>query len=298
MIFRLIALAFIAFLAAAPAGARPKEKAEAAPAAPPLWRVSDDDSSLYLFGTIGAPAPDKTWRTRAVARAIDQSETMWFEAPVDEPAAIEGANRIFAARGASGAGALTASLAPAEAEALVARAAAVGLDIASLEPLRPWAAFVLLSARMHQDAAGENVDAALLAEARGRGRAVRYFFSIEESLGVLTEMPKAEERRLLTQYVGDFERQRNEAGAAYADWRAGDLAATDAYLNAALRAEAPAVHARLVDGRIEALAPKVAALLDSAGTGFVALSAAYLVGAGGLPERLAEAGLSVERIAE
>ena len=282
-----------------PASAREKNKAEAPAPAPPLFKVSDEDSTLYLFATIGAPASDKSWRTRAISRAIDKSETMWFEAPVDDPAAMETANRIFAERAPAPAGAhLTDGLDETSLGALENAAAAAELTMAALSPLRPWAAFVLLSGRVHAGAAGAPVEAAIRAEADSRGRPVRFLFSIEESLALLTDMPAETERRLLIAAARDFSRQRADAPADFAAWRAGDLAAVDASLNAPLRQGAPGAFDLLVVKRNREIAARLAAILSEPGTAFVTLNAGYLAGEASLLDDLSALGLMIERIDE
>ena len=299
MIFRLLAACLLAFVLALPASAKKKEADAAPTVAPPLYKIADEDSALYLFGTIGAPAADRNWRTRAVARAIDRSESMWFEAPVDDPLAMETANRIFTERGRAAGGVALSSLLDAESRAaLEAAAAASGLSMEALDPLRPWAAFVLLSGRVHEGAEGEPAEAALLAEAKGRGRPVRHLFSIEDSLGLLTELPPAAERGLLESFARDFARQRAQADADFAAWAAGDLQAIDASLNAPLRTAAPTVFEKLVAERTLAIADRLAVILSEPGTAFVALNAGYLVGDDALPDALAARGFVVERISE
>lgn len=284
-------------LAATSAAAKGPAAVAEAPPVPPLWRISDEDSSVYLFGAIGLPPDGETWRSRDVARAIDASETIWLEAPVDEPAAMAAANRIFTLEGMAPEGATLSSRLPeAEREKLEEVSAASGLSIDALNPLKPWAAFVVLSARTQPESDKPSVEAAILAEARGRGRQLRYFNTIEESLRVLTEMPADMQTALAVHFIGDFVRQREEARAGFAAWRSGDLDAVDDYLNRPMRESAPKVYDRLIAGRVEALATGVAAALNGPETSFISLNASYVVGPGSLPERLAEMGLSVERI--
>jgi len=296
---RLFAAAFLSLVLAMPASAKKKDEGAAPAAAPPLFKISDEDSALYLFGTIGAPANDRSWRTRAVSRAIDQSETMWFEAPVDDPAAMDVANRIFAERAQAGEGTtLSATLDKEARAALEAAAIASGMSMDALEPLRPWAAFVLLSGHVNDGGDGAPVDAAIIAEANGRGRPVRYLFSIEDSLGLLTDMPDETEKDLLVSFARDFDRQRADAPADFAAWKAGDLGALDASLNAPLRTGAPAAFDILITARNEAIAARLASILSEPGTSFVTLNAGYLAGEASLMDALAAKGFKIERIDE
>ncbi len=293
-----IAAAILALAASAsPAAARKPE--DPAPPAPALWRVSDTDSAVYLFGAIGLSSGGATWRSRAVARAIDASETIWFEAAVDEPAAQAAANRIFQTEGKLSAGSSLSSLLPAATrDALTIVAGEAGLAPETLEPLKPWSAFVVLSSRIEPEGAGDTVDAAILREARGRGRELRYFDTVDETLRVLTSMPPKLQLALVSQLIEDFARQRADARTGFAAWRTGDIDGADAYLNRPLREGAPEVYDRLVSARAASLSNEIGALLASPQTAFISLNASYLVGPGSIPERLAEAGFTVERVKE
>lgn len=289
----------LGLLAASAADAKKPESASDAASSPALWRISDDDSAVYLFGAIGLSPGRSPWRSRAVARAIDASETIWFEAPVDEPSAQAAANRIFSEEGMLPIGKRLSSLLPPEAAAtLAAIAEQSGLTAETLEPLKPWAAFIVLSSRIEPATDAETIDAAILREARGRGRQLRYFDTVEESLRILTDMPRDEQVELVSQLIADFERQRADARTGFEAWRMGDIEAVDAYLNGPLREAAPQAYKTLVTDRIEAFAGDVGAVLKSPETAFVSLNAGYLVGPGSLPERLLKAGYKVERVAE
>lgn len=294
-----MALAGAMIVAASPAAAKKAKAAEAAPAAPALWRITDDDTTLYLFGVTGLAPEGAQWRSRAVSKAIDASETVWFEAPVDEPSEQAKANRLFNEEGMLASGKTLSDRLPEEASAALPFVAQeAGLDPAILEPLKPWAAFVVLSSRVGPETDEPGISKSILTEARARGRQLRYFGSVEQSLRVLTDLAAQEQAALAGHAIVDFARQRAEARAGFEAWRTGDADGADAYFNAPLREAAPEVYAALVSARTEAFAGVIAEILRSPGSQFVALDISYLVGPGSLPERLEAAGLAIERVAE
>lgn len=306
--FTALSLALGASLVATPALAA-KEKAEAPsatpsgpPPSPALWKIADDDTTLYLFGVIGLAPEDADWRSRAMARAIDVSETIWFEAPVDDPDAQAGANELFAREAMAAEGeTLSEQLSDAAREALPAVAAEAGLGLETLEPLKPWAAFIVLSSRVAPPSADQTseavgIDALLMREARGRGREMRYFATVEQSLRNLIDLPAKRQAALAASLITDFDRQRDGARETFEAWRIGDVEAVDALLNAKMRDETPALFGALVSARAESHASGVAEMLKAPGSAFIALDISYLVGPGSIPDRLAAAGLSVERV--
>jgi hypothetical protein len=292
-----IAAALLA-LACFSAPAAGEGKAASAPVSPAIWRVSDADSAVYLFGTLSAVPEGASWRSRALAAAIDASDVLWFEAPVGEPGAAAAADAVFKAEGRLPAGkSLGALLPPARREALARLADKLRIRIDALDGLKPWAAFVVLSGQANAGAGPTgSADADLMTEAKGRGRKLRYFETIESSLRLLTQMPEAEQIALLAFLIDDFDRQQSDLGPAFNAWRAGDAAAIDAHLNEAMRAAAPAAYKRLIGDRSAALAADIAGVLESRETALVALNAGYLVGPDGLADALAAAGFKVERL--
>ncbi len=286
----------IAAVLAAPAAA--KDKAPAAPS-PPLWRIADADSELYLFAAAPFLPEGGAWRSRAVAAAIDRSETIVFEAPSADRKAQAEAAAIFQEAGRYPEGeTLSAALGDEGAAGLAAVAAALGAQASSFDPLKPWAAFVVLSAELDRKRGADpaaGVEAGVLKEAIGRQRPVQHLDSVSGALRVLTDMPEADQKALVAFLLADWPRQDAAALEDFARWRAGDAEALTA-LQEPLREAAPEVYARLIAARAEDLAERVAALLTSPDEAFVCLPAALVVGDDGVAARLAASGLTVERL--
>lgn len=290
----------IIFGAAAALSAAAAKEAQPLPPAPALWKISDADSEVYLFAAAPYLPAGEAWRSRAVAAAIDRSETIVFEAPSADPAARAEAGKIFQAAGRYAAGrTLSAALGADGAAALANVAAALGAEAASFDALKPWAAFVILSAELDRKRGADpaqGVEAGVLLEAAGRQRPVRYLDSVESALSVLTDMPEKDQRALLSFLLADWPRQDAQAADTFASWRSGDAAAVAAQTQSLLMDAAPDAYDRLIAARADLLAERVAALLDSPDEAFICLSAALVVGADGVAAGLAERGFAVERL--
>ena len=62
-----------------------------AQAAPAIWKVSDEDSSVWLFGSIHLLPPGTEWRTEIFDNLIDEADRVYFETdlgPVAQPKII------------------------------------------------------------------------------------------------------------------------------------------------------------------------------------------------------------------
>jgi uncharacterized protein YbaP (TraB family) len=268
---------------------------------PPIWRVSDGDSDIYLLAAIHVLPEGTQWRSPAVARAVDAAEKVWFEADDRSADAQARAGEIIAADGANPDGVtLTSMLETTDAMALAVIGGELGAPAGAFDRMRPWRAFLTLSIQTlitegYDPAAG--LAPAILAEARARGRDVRYLTSIDDQLGVFTGMTRDEELGALSFILRNWRRERANLPAVIDAWRAGDIAALDDLLNAPLRTTSPAAFQKMVVTQNEAFADRVQSLLAGRGAELVIIGAGNLVGENSAPALLAARGVEIERIA-
>ena len=55
--------------------------------APAIWAMSDEDSTVYLLGTVHILHPDLDWRTPYLDTVLEEVEQVWFEADTLSPEA-------------------------------------------------------------------------------------------------------------------------------------------------------------------------------------------------------------------
>lgn len=276
-----------------------KEPAPSMTAEPPMWRLVDEDSEIYIVGTFHALPKGLDWRSDALVRAVDKAETVVFEAEVDTPRAQKRAQEIVARYGRNKPGVtLSKILGPDDAAKLVAAASGLGIDPAALEPARPWQAFLALSIKFLMNEGfdpGAGVEQAMLAEARIRGRNLRFFETIDEQLNLFAGMSAEQEKLLLETTLNEWDNQAADVQAMLAAWRKGDLDTIDALMNGPMRDGAPDVYDRLIVNRNNAWADRTEELLAGSGTVVVAVGAAHLAGGDSLPAMLAARGHAIER---
>lgn len=297
----------VMFFAAFPvaAGAAPARTADfdnpdaREPATPPMWRVSDADSEIYLLGTFHILPQNFEWRSSAVETALDAADTIWFEAEVDTAEARQKTLHILMTEGFDAAGkTLSDRLDPADATRLETIVNSLGLSMKAIEPMRPWQAFLTLSVQFIVSQGfdpNSGVETALLKEARMRGLETRFFETVEEQLGLFTNLDPEAEKHLLTITLREWDEQAADFDDLFAAWTKGDVAAIDAMMNESLRDAAPEVYEVLVTGRNAAWAKEIAAEMAGAGTALIAVGAGHLVGENSVPALLRTRGFQVER---
>lgn len=297
----IVALALSGALAA-PASAQSAAGVSPAPASeasPPMWRVTDADSEIFLLGTFHVLPQGMNWRSPAVDKAIEASPVVWFEAEVDTPAARQATLNYVMTQGfnANG-GKLTEMLAPADAAKLQTIVSEIGLPMAAIDPMRPWQAFLTLSVQFIVSKGfdpSSGVESTLLSEMRNRGRTLHYFETVEQQLGFFGGFSSEQEMDLLLATLRDWDQYADDFGALFAAWRTGDAEKIDSMMNESLREQAPAVFNVLVTKRNTAWAEALAKEMAGSGTELVAVGAGHLVGKGSLPDLLAAKGFKVER---
>lgn len=268
--------------------------AGAAGAAPAMWRVSDGDSQVYLFGTLHALKPGLAWRTPLYDAVMARAGTVWFEADVTsgDPETL----RLLVQRyGSDPDRPLSRKLAPSDLAVLARQA-----DLSRIDHLRPWAAALMLSVRPvlgRGSTVEAGADLAATRAAREGGKQLRAFETLEDQARMYAALPEASEVRYLTNVI----RQRKRPalppplGPASLEraWLSGDIDR----LNAGLEAENPALYEALVRRRNRAWADRLAdEIASTSGTEVVNVGALHLVGPDGLPALLRARGFQVQRV--
>lgn len=117
----------------------------AALAAPAIWKVSDADSSVWIFGSIHLLPPDTDWRTPEFDRLIDDADKVYFETDLG-PAAQAEIIVMTAQRGFSTDSKLLNQKVDSKVMGKVrSMAETVNVPVANLLAMEPWMAATTLS---------------------------------------------------------------------------------------------------------------------------------------------------------
>lgn len=268
-----------------------------APARPALWKVSDPDTTIYLFGTIHVLPKDVAWRTPAFDAALKSADELVLEiADQSDKAAAAQTFRTLA---------LSPNLPPlldrvpadkrASLEAMIGKA---GLKPQMLDPLETWAAAVTLGAALYAGVgltADNGVERALSGAAEEAAKPMVGLETTAQQLGYFDKLPEAAQRELLVSVVDDSKNIAAEFEKMVSAWRRGDVDAIAATFDDELR-KSPELAAVLLDRRNANWTEWLKARLAKPGTAFVAVGAGHLAGKGSVVERLRAAGLKVERV--
>jgi hypothetical protein len=283
-------LAALAILAAGAVAAFP------AAADPALWVVRDEDSTIYLLGTVHVLRPDTVWRTPAIDRAMAESDALWIEVEADDPAAMQ---PLVARYGLDPARPLSSKLTPEQKARLDAAAAGMGASGAALEPLRPWLAGLTLSVgplvKAGYDPAS-GVESKLKAAARAAGKPIRTLETLEQQIGFFADLPPAVELAFLLSALDEMDTGPATLDALVAAWSAGDQEALNALMVSEMAADYPELYQALLVDRNKDWAGQIQTLLAGKGVTVIAVGAAHLVGDDSVQVQLLARDIAVERL--
>ena len=283
-------LAALAILTASAVAAFP------AAADPALWVVRDEDSTIYLLGTVHVLRPDTVWRSPAIDAALAEADALWIEVEADDPAAMQ---PLVARYGLDPANPLSSKLTAEQKARLDAAAAGMGASGAALEPLRPWLAGLTLSVgplvKAGYDPAS-GVETKLKAAARAAGKPIRTLETLDQQIGFFADLPPAVELAFLLSALDEIDTGPATLDALVAAWSAGDQEALNALMVSEMAADYPELYQALLVDRNKDWAGQIQTLLAGKGVTVIAVGAAHLVGDDSVQVQLLARGIAVERL--
>ncbi len=289
------ALAALALSASVPLRAQNEPSSPAVPVGPALWMIGDEDTKIYLFGTIHALPDGVDWFRGNVASAFAASDTLVTEVAAKEDPTMQATVLKLAAlpEGASLRGQMSAEQRAAYDKALVA----FNIPPAMLDRFEPWYAAIALSTLplMQQGFSPANgVDTTLQVKASVRKMSQVGLESAEYQLGLFDGLPAEAQQRYLGEVIEQLPNLREQMGAILGAWKAGDADELARLMNFA--EDDPAFSEIMLTGRNRHWAEWLDERLDQPGTVFVAVGAGHLAGKGSVQDQLAARGIGAARV--
>lgn len=307
-----IGLAASAVLAAFPGAAHAQDAAPApAPAAaiaiapipradgagPPLWVVKDQDSTLYLFGTIHILRPGTAWGSDKVDAAFASASDIWVEiANHDDQSVIM---PVIQQYGASPDRPLSSVLSAADFAAFDKAAQANGASGAALDPYRPWlAAFmVAMSGPMKAGFNAEaGADKVLVDRARSEGKTVHGLETADRQVRLIAGMSEGAQVAYLNNYVRNGDGVVANLDQTVAAWLKGDTAEIGRLNRMDTRDIHEEIHQAALITRNTDWTNQIETLMQGSGTAFIAVGVAHLADQDSVIDMLKARGYTVERL--
>lgn len=264
---------------------------------PALWVVKDEDTTIYLFGTVHVLKPGLSWFDEAVKDAFDKSDQLMLEIVLPEDQAAMAQKMIPLAIDQSGK-TLSSRLSPDELKAYQAAMTGIGVPPAQFEMFEPWFAAMTLSVlpltKLGYDPE-QGAEKLLTNFAKSAGKPIGALETIEEQLGFFDTLPEAQQVAFLNSVVKDIDKLGPTLDKLVVLWGKGDPDGLAATMNESME-ETPELAKTLLFDRNARWADKLKTRMDQPGTLFVAVGAGHLAGEHSVQDYLKERGLTAERV--
>jgi uncharacterized protein YbaP (TraB family) len=291
----------LAMFAASPALADNHAATEtaAAPATtgtgPALWKVADEDTTIYLFGTVHVLPKELEWYDATIATALKGSDMIVTEIKMDKASEAD-LQQLSMKLGLLPPGTtLRSLLTPEQTAAYEAGLAKLGAPPEAFDPVKPWLAGLTLSLLpLMQQGYDSNsgVEKILLAKAGTKPQGA--LETAEFQLGIFDNMPTEAQVAFMMEAVEGMDEIKPMLDRMVAEWAEGDAAELANIMNEGMTD--PAVAEALLYSRNANWAEWIDTRLDEPGTVFIAVGAGHLAGAKSVQDYLAQKGITVARV--
>lgn len=280
---------------AATACARDEVPQAASTVRPALWKVADEDTTIWLFGTIHVLPGDVRWYAGPVASAFDGAQELVTEIPIDNTGESQGVIERKSLR--EDGRTLRETLYPDQRQAYDGAMASLGIPPEAFDNNDAWLAALMLTLIPLKEAGystESGIDAQVATKARARHMANHAFETAELQIDLFDNLPEQTQQAYLAEVIKALPTVRTDIDAMVAAWKSGDAERLAQLLNE--DESDPHMRKVLITDRNAAWAKWLKERLDTPGTVFVAVGAGHLAGTGSVQDQLAAAGVRSTRV--
>lgn len=269
-------------------------KSTEGPGHPAIWTLADEDTTVYLFGTVHLLPDDLNWRTESFSEAFKSADKLYLEIDSSNMAEQQKIQALVVEHGMFTDGAtLTSTLNEEEYEDVAKAAETVGIPMASLDPAKPWFAGLQLSL-VQVMKSGYNpesgVEQVLTAQAKQDGKTFGHFESALDQVKILSGASMEDQVAGLVFTAKTIDMGKDMLDTMVAEWADGDVAGLSALMGEPSMFGSQDAYDALIVNRNKNWIPQIEAILEEPGVKFVAVGAGHLAGPDSVIEMLREKG--------
>ncbi|WP_300381814.1 TraB/GumN family protein [Henriciella sp.] len=265
---------------------------------PALWTLSDEDTTIHLFGTVHILRPDLEWRTEAFNEAFEEADTLVLEVDMESDEGQRAVMQDFMQRGLYGDGrTLSGQLSESDLNVLENAIEPLGIPIAALDPMEPWMVAVNLSVmKLQQEGFDPNagVEQVLIGEAQADGKDFMFLETASVQADIFDTLPEDEQKTFLYETALTLDDSTVMLDQVVEEWADGDVEGLGTLVANPDTGGGEGIYDALFIERNENWVPQIEAMLDEPGTFFVAVGAGHLAGPDSVITMLRDEGYEVE----
>lgn len=258
----------------------------------PIWKLENGASKIFLLGE--TPPRPMAWHDASIETLVPSCSVVWTETNQRYRAPQKALLEKFAFNSA---GTLSTWLSQADMARLKQAAARCRVELADLQPYRPWCVASLLQESYYQasGAKGAAADQVLRTKAEMAGVPLRSEFAAKDDVFAwFGGMSRVEEVQFLRYTLDEILSGPSANARIYDDWSEGKTEAAAAEVERYTLAY-PELAAKLTKQRNQDWIPRFKSMLDHPGTSLVIVGLYHMVGRDGLIALAGRSGLSFSR---
>jgi len=249
-------------------------------AEPALYKVSDEDTIIYVLGTVHVLPSHYTWFDGEIKQAFDVSDELVLEMVTPEPAVMQTLVQQLAV---DPEGKTLDSYFDDEFQTLYkTRMSSLGVPPNAFNAFEPWMASVSISAIQLQSM-GFNpetgVEAVLTAAAVEGEKPMVGLETAAEQLGFFDNLSKDAQVYMLKKGIEEWDEGIEDVTNMLTNWSEGDITGLAELMNDAMEGQ-PELETVLLTARNERWADWITSRLEHPGTVFMAVGAGHIAGEG------------------
>ncbi|MEM7494233.1 MAG: TraB/GumN family protein [Pseudomonadota bacterium] len=271
------------------------------PGSPPLWSLSDEDTTIYIFGTVHLLRPEVDWRFPAFDEALAASDKVVFEVDMFSAEGEKAYMDEFLPKGMYQDGKTLRGALNDEDEAIIeAGMKAANIPLDAFNAFEPWMVGVNIGA-MQIVADGydpeSGVEKVIYREALAAEKTFGFLESISDQANAFDKMSEASQIDMLYGTLMTLDSAGKTVDDMVAEWADGDMEGLAALAANSGNTQASAeLYERILVKRNRNWIPVIEGFLEQPGTVFVAAGSAHFAGADSVILMLEDEGYTVERL--
>lgn len=266
------------------------------PPRPAMWKLSDNDTHIFLFGGVHMLPKGVDWQTGWVDTVVDSADMLILELSPEEQAM---APEVLANLTSEGWDIpLDARIPPQLTDELDILANRTRISRRQLDGMESWAAALLLSNAASRGAAlsiTNGTEAVLTKRFQALGKPVSGLETAQYQLSLFDRLPQRTQDTLLAKTVEDAPIAAQKTNQLISAWASGDTEGIALYADDELR-DIPGLAQPLLTDRNARWANWIKDRMEQPGTILIAVGAGHLVGDDSVQNMLTQKGLKVERV--
>jgi len=262
-----------------------------------IWSVEKGKSTIYVLGSIHLLPKELMALDKAIEAGYSDSKIIVFEANIDDLSDPAFEAKV-ASLGLLPAGQTLEQLVSKQTYALLQqKVGELGLQMEIFNQFKPWlCALTLTSMELQRLGFNPNygIDKNFFDRAKQDGKQMRFLETIDDQLGLFTEMSRQEEDSFLAKVLQELDTMGVKVMDMINAWKSGDPDTLASMVKIEFEGY-PEVYAKMLVERNQKWVEQIEDLSGQDGNSFVVVGAAHLVGNDSMLELLKRKGFEVEQ---